>query len=154
MASGDVEPAVRSGTASFVHAFFCGQSLEMLERELATFCRRVDQLEQEGSLYQNRLFQQTILNLLGRGSDPCRLTGDVFNEDEALDLFIETKDNTKLFYLWVNKLFLSYLFQDYRRSLACSDEAIRYVGEVPGLYAVTLFYFFDSLARLANLSKK
>jgi serine phosphatase RsbU (regulator of sigma subunit) len=66
-----------------------------------------------------------------------------------LPMLLEANDRFGIFSLYLHKLILSYLFDEYKEALINTIEAEKYVDGATGLFSVPVFYFYDSLARLA-----
>ncbi|NER96219.1 MAG: AAA family ATPase [Symploca sp. SIO1B1] len=81
--------------------------------------------------------------------NPCLLIGDAYNEQIKLEQHQSTNDRTGLYYLYLNKLTLCYCFGDYQQALKNAEAAQQYLDGVAGSLLIPLFYFYDSLARLA-----
>jgi predicted ATPase/signal transduction histidine kinase/DNA-binding NarL/FixJ family response regulator/tRNA A-37 threonylcarbamoyl transferase component Bud32 len=131
------------------YSYFIGQELPRLEREMATTSDALEQLKQENALSWNQIFQQSVLNLLEPSENPCRLSGEVYNEEKSLRLLQTANDRTGLHYFYLNKLILCYLFGEYHQALENAVRAERYLDGVKAFLVVPVFHFYDSLARLA-----
>ncbi|PSR19071.1 serine/threonine protein kinase [filamentous cyanobacterium CCP3] len=138
------------------HAYLMGQDLPQLASEMAAISDTLAQLKQDNTLGWNQIVQQAVLNLIGSpepaGEPPYRLQGQVYQEIEALPLLKAGNDRTGLHYLYLNKLMLSYLFGQYGQALADAAEAEQYLDGVKAFLVVSVFYFYDSLAQLAQVS--
>jgi signal transduction histidine kinase len=66
-----------------------------------------------------------------------------------LPLYLEGNDVMGIFYLYVSKLHLCYLFQEYSSALENASLAEKYLHGGRGQLVTPLLYFYDSLARLA-----
>ncbi|PSN77567.1 serine/threonine protein kinase, partial [filamentous cyanobacterium CCP4] len=136
------------------HAYLMGQDLTQLASEMAAISDTLAQLKQDNTLGWNQIVQQAVLNLTGSpeqaGEPPYRLRGKVYQETEALPLLKTGNDRTGLHYLYLNNLILSYLFGQYGQALADAAEAEQYLDGVKGFLVVPVFYFYDSLAQLAQ----
>ncbi len=146
---GNLEYAAYSIVVYLYHSYFIGKQLVSLEQEMALYSHAVARLKQEGSLNRLYLFWQVVLNLRGCSNQPCRLTGEVYDENIQLPLLQQTNDRTGIHYFHLNKCILYYLFQEYAPALENAAIAEQYLDGVTGSLAVVLFHFYDSLARLA-----
>ncbi|MEH2444056.1 hypothetical protein [Nostoc sp.] len=61
----------------------------------------------------------------------------------------QASDRTGLAHLYFSKLFLCYLFQDFRQAAANAQELEKYLNAVMGVIIVPLFNFYNSLTVLA-----
>ena len=147
--TGDLEFTALATFAYSYHSFFLGKELKTMEKEMAAYSKLMRQLCQETALDWNELFRQTVLNLQGCSENPCRLSGDSYDEDIKLLRHQSASDRTGLYYLYLNKLILCYLFGDYPQAIANAQAAEQYLDGVTGSLLVTLFYFYHSLSYLA-----
>jgi predicted ATPase/signal transduction histidine kinase/DNA-binding response OmpR family regulator/tRNA A-37 threonylcarbamoyl transferase component Bud32 len=130
------------------HLYFLGQELAKLEQEMATVGDAFAQLKQENALIWNKIFHQSVINLQKQSVNPCRLLGEVYNEDESLPLLQKANARTILQYFYLNKLILCYLFREYQEASENAVQAEQYLDGVKAFLVVPIFYFYDSLAQL------
>ena len=135
-----------------LYSYMIGQELTSLERKIATVAYAIRQISQALPLNHNQMVWQAVLNLTGASIEPHRLIGEAYNEEENLPQYIAAKDITSLCALYWCKLQLSYLFGKYSQALEHSQQAAKYLVGITGSPIVPLFYFYDSLARLAMYS--
>jgi predicted ATPase/transcriptional regulator with GAF, ATPase, and Fis domain len=145
---GDQESAAMAAAMYCILAYFAGKELAFLEREMATYRQRIRQLKQETLLYMVEIFHQTVLNLLGRGDDPCRLVGETYNEEVMLPRYHATQNGTALLQSYFNKMVLCYLFEEHNQAVEHAAMATQYLERAIGWMLSALFYFYDSLVRL------
>jgi len=150
--TGDLEYGTYCVEMYSYHSYCIGQELAVVEREATKYSDAIQKLKQEQNLHEISLNRQRALNLMGQSKNPCRLIGDVFDESKKLPLLIEANDRTALFFIYFEKLTLCYLFGEYEEALDNAALAARCVDNAVGLLIVTLFYFYDSLARIATYS--
>jgi predicted ATPase/signal transduction histidine kinase/CheY-like chemotaxis protein len=150
--SGDFEYASYAAVTKGRYSYFSGLELTKLEREFAFWYHPIAQLGQENVLTQNQLHHQVVLNLLGTVENPCRLQGEVYNEEKTLPLHLAANDRTTIHYLYSYKLILCYLFGKFTEAVENASSAEQYLEGVTGSLNVPIFYFYDSLARLAVYS--
>ena len=65
-------------------------------------------------------------------------------------MYLTANDRTSLGILYFNKLFLSYLFQDYKQAIYNLTILKEYLDGLIGTYISAYFYFYDSLVWLAT----
>jgi predicted ATPase len=111
--TGDLEYAAFGLFAYCNRAYFAGKELAELEREMAIYRDAISKLKQESALHYHELYWQTVLNLIGKNENPCHLKGEAYDEQIMLALHQKAKDSVGLYYLYINKLQLCYLFQEY-----------------------------------------
>ncbi|MEH1783933.1 MAG: AAA family ATPase [Nostoc sp.] len=136
-------------------SFFLGKELTILEKEMAAYSQALAQLKQEVSYNYLKIFYQSTLNL-GSTSDsqshlPWQFQGVVYNEAKMLPLHQTANDLYAIGTLYVNKLILCYLFQEWDEAIVVADYAQQYLDGVAGCIMVAIFYFYDSLTQLAIL---
>ena len=120
---------------------------------MAMYSNIIHQFKQETNLYYNEIYRQTVLNLTGEMDDPCTLAGEAYNEEVMIPVHISTNDGSAIFDVYLLKTFLNYLFQHYTEAIECADKTKEHLKSVTGLFIVPIFYFYDSLARLAMLPR-
>ena len=146
--SGDQESAALAAAMYCILAYYAGNELVSLEREMATYRQRIQQLKHETALYMVDIFYQTVCNLLGRADDPCRLVGDTYNEEVMLPRYHATQNGTALLQSSFTKMVLCYLFEEHRQAAEHAAMAAQYLERATGWMLSALFYFYDSLVRL------
>ncbi|MEH1990433.1 AAA family ATPase [Nostoc sp.] len=147
--TGDLEFAAYCAHCYCFHSFAVGKELVELERKMTKHGEAIRQIKQEIALTWNQVYQQSILNLIGRSVNPCRLIGEVYNEESKLPQHEIANDGFAIFNVHLNKLSLCYLFYEYNQALHNSDIAENYLLQMTATFAKVLYYFYDSLTRLA-----
>ncbi|MEH2461236.1 ATP-binding sensor histidine kinase [Nostoc sp.] len=146
---GDIEHAALGLTYYDLTAYYSGQELTSLKREIEGHCKIVQQLRQDNYLYTLRIYYQAIANLLETTAQADRLHGEYCDEAETISLLLKTNDMTALYCIYFNKLLLCYLFQRHEQALLNTSLAEQYLGATIGMIYVPLFSFYDALVRLA-----
>ena len=147
--NGDFEYASYAVRNKGEYSYFSGLELTKLEQELAFCYQALAQLGQENVLTQNQVDHQVVLNLLGKVENPCHIQGEVYDEKKTLPLYLAANDRTTIHYLYSHKLILCYLFEDFNEAVKNARTAEQYLDGVTGALNVPIFYFYDSLVRLA-----
>jgi PAS domain S-box-containing protein len=147
--TGDLEYAGYCAYVYCLHSFIVGKELVGVEREIVLYGEAMHQIKQEISLPWLRLLQQSVFNLMHSSVNPSHLMGKFYNEENRLPQHEAINDETAIFYVYFNKLLLGYLFSEYAQAVENADFAERYVLRVAGTALVPVYYFYDSLARLA-----
>lgn len=149
---GDLEYALYC-SVGYIHTLVSnGNSLQDNVNEMRKAYDLSVQYKQEMMLRHNAIHWQATLNLLEESQDPCQLNGTVYQE-ETLPIQLAAKDNTGIFYVYLHKLILCYLFGSYCQAINHACDTEKYLESVQGSYYVVFFYFYDSLARLAGWNK-
>jgi len=152
--TGDFEYAGYAALGYCRRGYITGNELNKLERKMVEYSDACKRFNQETSRNWIMLWHQPVLNLLGRDdssadSPPCRLIGDSYDEQIMIPFYQKEKNKTALYYIFFNKLILSYLFHDFNQAVENAEIAEQYLEGVTALMIVPLFYYYDSLARLA-----
>ncbi|QLE44983.1 GAF domain-containing protein [Nostoc sp. C052] len=147
--TGDLEFAGYCAHCYCFHSFAVGKELVELERKMTKYGEAIRQIKQEVALTWNQVYQQSILNLIGCSVNPFRLIGEAYNEESKLPQHKITNDGFAIFNVHLNKLFLCYLFSEYNQAVQNSDIAENYLLQMTATFAKVLYYFYDSLTRLA-----
>ncbi|MBD2728137.1 AAA family ATPase [Nostoc sp. FACHB-892] len=147
--TGDLEFAAYCAISYCSQSFEVGKGLMELEREMKIYSEVLCQIKQETVVTWIQIFQQLVLNLIGCSSNPYRLVGELYNEENKLPQHEAANDGTALFEVYFNKLFLCYLFSEYAQAVVSSSLTENYLPQITATPFVPLYYFYDSLARIA-----
>ncbi|MDJ0705259.1 MAG: AAA family ATPase [Leptolyngbyaceae cyanobacterium MO_188.B28] len=159
--TGDFEFAALHAQSHACYSYFAGEELGAIAQQMADYSETIRQFEQPAALALHRVYWQTVLNLLNPvqptpqnpDPDPCFLMGDAYDEQAMLPLHQQANQRNAIYHLHFNKLVLCYLFRQPQQALLNAEIARKYLDSVIGLFAVPLFYFYDSLARLAIIAE-
>ncbi len=99
------------------------------------------------------IIYQTILNIKGKAENPEILVGSLYDVNEMLPIHKEENDITALCILHYNLLFLNLLFENYPKALEEAELATLYGRDQISHPIVPLITFFDSITRLAVISR-
>lgn len=135
-----------------VHSFWSGKELDQTEKAVETYCAALTQIKQQVALTWNQIYWQTVLNLQGKAENVCCLIGVALDEQEILPRHQQMNDFYTMGHLFLNKLMLCYLFEEYPQAVENATMAEKCLGGLTGLIVVSLINFYDSLARLAVYS--
>ncbi|MBW4489248.1 MAG: AAA family ATPase [Trichocoleus desertorum ATA4-8-CV12] len=147
--SGDLAHAGYSASHKCQYLYWSGLELKNLEPEMARYSEAIAQINQETALKWQQVFHQTVLNLMGFAERPCYLVGDAYNEEQCLSFHIQLNERTTVHYVFLNKLILCYLFEEFSQAVEYAAEAKQYLDGVRGWFSMPVFYFYDSLAHLS-----
>ncbi|MEG4121181.1 AAA family ATPase [Microcoleus sp. N9_B4] len=132
------------------HKLYSGCDLESLESESRKYLLVIQNLKQDYSIETLSKTRQCILNLLGHSNRPTELTGNEYNEKEALKAALEINNYYILFSIYAFKTFLSYLFKEREAAVENARQADKYKAPVSGLIATAQLNFYYSLSLLAQ----
>ncbi len=151
---GDLEFAGLAVQVYSYYAYFSGMPLDILQEELIKYAAAIEQINQTQTLSYQRLLLQVVSNLMERSPYPCNLIGSHYNETETVPLYHASHNSLGICYYEVNKVILTYLFQDFSQALTHLGNTQQYLAAATGLVIVPLFYFYDSLVNLAIYPQK
>jgi len=149
---GNLEPAGLSASVYCFHQFFLGESLANVTESYQQYISQLVRFKQEMTVYSMQPWHQLVLNLQGLATDPTRLIGTGFNEDELLPLFIKHKIGIPLYYTYVAKAIWLYHAEDYAGALQATQSAEPYKESSPVTTPYANQNFYSSLACLALCS--
>ena len=132
------------------HKLYSGCDLESLEAESRKYLLVIQNLKQDYSVETLSKTRQCILNLLGHSNRPTELTGNEYNEKEALKAALQINNYYILFSIYAFKTFLSYLFKEREAAVENAQQADKYKAPVGGLMLTALHNFYYSLSLLAQ----
>ena len=146
--NGDFEYA--SYAASFLkyqYPYWSGMELVGLEEKIVTY-NGLAQLKQKITLNHSQIFRQVISNLIGPTENPCCLLHEAY-EEKSYSLHLAENDRTGFHLFYIHKLILFYMFGEFSQAVENATSAELYLDGVIGSLNIPLFYFYDSLPRLA-----
>jgi predicted ATPase/signal transduction histidine kinase len=146
--NGDLEYVGYSAVNICQSLYFIGQELSILEQKMANYNHLLFQLKQETVLTWNQIYQQTVLQLMGK-VDEDNILFQPYSESKLLPLLVKANDRVGLQHFYLQKLILAYLLGDLDAALENSAKAEVYLDGVPGFINVPEYHFYDALARLA-----
>ncbi len=150
--TGDLEYAGYAIVHYCSNIFFLGDSLQSVEQEQTEYLDVLKSDRLEYHVCYAQIGRQITLNLLGHAEDNHRLIGEAFNQQEMLPVLINAQNGTSLFYAYLGKLLLLYLFKKPEMAIANAREAEKYQQSVPGFLLIAEHNFYYSLALLAHYS--
>jgi predicted ATPase/signal transduction histidine kinase/tRNA A-37 threonylcarbamoyl transferase component Bud32 len=134
------------------HRFFLGENLESVAQDHLNYFNFLQKKNLTYHIAYGQIGRQLILNLLNKSENKIQLIGEAFNEAEDIPNLVQSNNGTSLFYAYLAKLILAYLFQEPDRAILNATEATPYLGSVSGLITVAQHNFYYSLALLAHYS--
>ncbi len=151
--TGDFDFAARSLLVHSYHSYFLGKELSEVEQVMSKASQNIKKIKQETALARNELYRQAVLNLMTSSMDkkelPYQLIGAAYNEKNMLPLHQDSSDRYGIFNLYLHKLILAYLWQDYQVAKDNVTLAMDYVQSAAGSLNIAIFYFYYSLTLLA-----
>jgi signal transduction histidine kinase len=151
--NGDVEYACYAAMFYGIYSFLTGCDLDTVNQRYRQYVELMEKFNQNFQLHYTQLWQQVALNLQGAVDQPSRLSGDSFDEDTLLPIFLKQNNFSALFAAYFAKAFLCYLFKDFRQALTHARLTERYIIENNTFLYYTGHNFYYSLILLANCTE-
>ncbi|RKZ74214.1 MAG: serine/threonine protein kinase, partial [Candidatus Parabeggiatoa sp. nov. 1] len=143
---GDIECVCYTVLNYSSNIFLSGQSLEQVNAQQAQCSDLIHKLKQEFHLYYALIWQQLVLNLMGKTSE----ADELFHEEKLLSFLHQTNNLSSLFCFYFAKSLQSYLFKDYATALENALQATQYEQAMTGMLSIPAHKFYESLAYLAR----
>ena len=140
----------------FIHGlydFLSGTELNILSRNLATHSQAVANLNQVPTLQKIDILRQWVLNLQGNPATPTAFQGEAFDEATMRPSVEATRDLSTFAYLYLGRMVLAYLLGDYEQAQVQREQFLHVSTAVVGLQIIPVFYFYDALCQLADISQ-
>ncbi len=130
-------------------SFCTGRNLREMEQETEMFDQAIHQIRQGTALSFLKIFRQTVLNLRGKADNPCRLVGKAYDEEIMMPQHQANNVQYAICSVYLNKLILGYLFQDYQQAFENAELAEAHSNALSAAFKYSLIYFYGSLTYLA-----
>ncbi|MFN6482424.1 MULTISPECIES: AAA family ATPase [unclassified Nostoc] len=98
--------------------------------------------------WSNIIFQ-SINNLIESSDRTERFIGEDDRDEQLLSALIKENDELTLHVFFLSKLTLSYLFENFPAAVENGNQGEQYLNGGAGMLSVPVFYYYDSLSRLA-----
>ena len=148
--TGDIEGGGYSVIIYCQYNFYTGKHLESVDHNYNQYINLMLKFKQEFIWYIISIFWQIILNLIGETTEVVCLSGKAFNEAESLPIFIESKNVGALFFVYLAKAILLYIFKEPGMAVENAKKAEQYAAAAAGSITVAEHNFYYSLALLAH----
>jgi len=137
------------------HSFWCGQNLVTLEQENRAYYNNLLQLNQLTAANWCRNHWQVTLTLLGFPEPQGILKGESYPpETEFLTMLVSSNDLLGLYYFYLYKLIIDFLFGEIESAKSDAVEIRKYLMGGKVSLGEVAFYFYDSLIALSDLSQQ
>ena len=147
--TGDFEFAAHS---LFVYAnasYIVGNELPSLAQQMTGFAETIRQIGQVTTQHLVGVYQQVAHNLMESVEYPWRLQGEYYDEAVMLPIHIESNDRNAIFSLYVNRLFLCYMFGQYEEGLQAMVASSEYAQSGAGSAGIGRLHLYSALLGLA-----
>jgi len=148
--NGDLEYASWSAFCYCYHSYIVGCELTELHRTMGVYREAIAKARQEAAFNYLSIFHQSVQNLLSKSQDWSVLEGEAYSEAQTLPVQLAANDGTGLNFLYISKLILAYLFEQFEQAIAIAKTAENYIHT--GAAYIPVFHFYDSLIQLAVVS--
>ncbi|QFS48337.1 trifunctional serine/threonine-protein kinase/ATP-binding protein/sensor histidine kinase [Nostoc sphaeroides] len=92
---------------------------------------------------------QSINNLTESSDNSECFIGEYYQDEQLLSALIKENDELTLHVFSLSKLILSYLFENFPAAVENGNQGEQYLNGGAGMLSVPVFYYYDSLSRLA-----
>jgi PAS domain S-box-containing protein len=149
--TGDIANSALTAMLYGYHAYVAGKELRGLNQEMLAYSQAMRQLKQDFALLYNELYRHAVVSWIEPGSAPNR---PLFEDYYApiLPSLLETQNFSAAWIVYLNRLIFNYAFGQYPAALAAANDAEPFMAAGAGAVTLPIFYFYDSLVRLALYS--
>lgn len=145
----DIGISAHMACACSFRIYLLGTNINRARNEIEDHYKHVLKLGQLSQLNRLNICRQAISNLLNKSNDPALLQGNYYDEKVMLSKHHASGDYTALCLLYIVKLIHSVIFNRYTEAVEMSKEAEKYLTSITASVFIPVFFFYDSLARLA-----
>ncbi|MBX2841414.1 MAG: AAA family ATPase [Flammeovirgaceae bacterium] len=143
--AGDLEFGAYNAYIIGMNQFFGGTTLDKLKSETTHFNQIIKDFNQEGPFNWNEFYRVVIQNLKGESKTPLLLKDEFFDGEALLPYLKDKKEGIGIFQFHLAKLFLGYIFGDFKASFNHIAPALPQLENVSGMQMVPQFYFYSAL---------
>jgi len=147
--NGDVEYACYAAIYYCVYSFQSGLCLDEVRQRLDKYINLMVKLKQQYQTQHTEIWAQLVDNLCVPRSEPTRLVGYYFDEENQLPELIEANYISSLFCAYYAKVRLAYVFKNFSEALKNVKLAGQYLLGVVALNHFASFHFYSALVYLA-----
>ena len=132
------------------HSFWAGINLQYIADKCQQYILVMANFKQEYAVYFLKMTQQMLLTLLGKTESKNLLIGTNFDEGELFPLWEETNNLMTLFFGYVFKTIMTYLFSNYAEAIVNAQTAEKYKGVGGAMMVTGEHNFYYSLSLIAH----
>ncbi|MHC5772414.1 MAG: AAA family ATPase [Nostoc sp.] len=141
--------------ATFFRLFYTylisGEKLEILLQEIKMY--ELNFASSQSFSIRFSILRRTIEILTQSCANSDLLIDEYWNEEKLVPALLQENDEFTLHEFYLIKLIFSYLFDDALAAVNNADKGERYLKGGAGMLSVSVFYYYDSLARLSLYSQ-
>jgi PAS domain S-box-containing protein len=131
------------------NSFYAGQILGVMKREIEINIKRLQKIQHGVCINWVNILGQTVQNMQGKSKNILKLVGDCFDEDRMIPIIQGIGDIAGIEIFFLSKMMLNYYFENYSAAVEFGEKVEENLGGLAGMIDIAIFYFYDSLARLA-----
>ncbi len=147
--TGDWEFASHGAIFFCEHPLFAGEPLNSVLKRQKLQLQMIESCQQEYQLNYLSIVTQVTTNLHDKHQSK-ELSGDLFDADLMLPLFLETQNINSVFYTFFGQLMLAYYFKRYDQGFSIASEAWQYRAPILALMVFPQYIFYSALLLLAR----
>ncbi|PHM05910.1 histidine kinase, partial [Nostoc sp. 'Peltigera malacea cyanobiont' DB3992] len=141
--------------ATFFRLFYTylvsGEELEILLKEIKIY--ELSFASSQSFSIRFSILRRTIEILTQSSANSDLLIDEYWNEEKLVLALLQENDELTLHEFYLIKLIFSYLFDDALVAVNNADKGERHLKGGAGMLSVSVFYYYDSLARLSLYSQ-
>ncbi len=151
--TGDLEFAALSAAIYSYYSYLSGKYLSDVKQNFVAYTQAIATLKQTYYLNFLYIWHQAVTNLLQGAENDQYLVGKICNSEKLLVQCEQNNVTTPMAYIYINRLMLNYLFEDYAKAVENSPLADEYAQMVPATLLIPIANFYGSLSKLAFCSQ-
>jgi predicted ATPase/signal transduction histidine kinase len=158
-----IQSGLENGNLDFVgyclmnysyNQFFLGTSLNDLEKQQSDSIDLLARIKQEYPLNSIQILRELVLRLSHHSKTTTELRGSTFDQNQTLVILQQESNQTLLFFVYLLKTILLYLYQEYEQAVDMANVAAQYTTAVAGWNVTAIHNFYYSLSLLALCHQK
>ena len=149
--TGELEGAGLNAANYCSFTYYLGQELTQLVQTIEAYRSTIERYKQQSrySAYFD-IYQQTVLNLLGKSEVPYLLTGAIFDRQKTLPKLQSLNRRTALFFWHLHQSVLYYLFGHDDDAAITSTQTADYLDGGVAMFMVPIHVWMDALIQLTQ----
>jgi len=148
--TGDLEYTYYAAVHSCSYLFCVGGNLPLIRRKQLEYLEITERYRLDFHSSFGRVWGQTVQNLIDCTGDPCRLSGELFDETKMLPVWIEQNDPVLVFNTLCCRTMLQYLFGKYVDAIESARLGESYVTGREGYIYHVQYSLYYALALMAH----
>lgn len=130
-------------------SFLAGKEVNLLKSDLEKYVLLLQKLKQPNPSTYLKMLLQGLEGLLSSTPDlHTKLSGHWFDEHEMMQKFMKTNENIALVDIYIIKLMISFLFNNYEEACTSAEKMTPYINKSIGLFITPHYYFYYALSCL------